>query len=174
MKTKLKFVLIMAAVVLVLDQLTKLWVVQHVPIGSEFPVLSGFFDIVHGRNTGAAFGMLSQWNSVYRDWFFYGIAVIAIIFLYFYIQSVSSSDHLSLLALSFILGGALGNISDRIFRGSVVDFLSVHYHEKIVSLMLFGYNLTVPLSWPAFNVADMAISCAVVFLVVRGFKKKSS
>lgn len=174
MTKKLKFVFIVAIIVLILDQLTKWLIVQHVPIGTEIPIINGFFDMVHGRNTGAAFGMLSQWNSDYRDWFFYIIAVVAMVFLYFYIKSVSDTDRFSLLALSFIFGGALGNISDRIFRGSVVDFLSVHFRDKIISFGLFGRDLIIPLSWPAFNVADMAISCAVILLVVRGFKSPSN
>lgn len=170
MAKKLKFVFIVAVIVFILDQVTKWLIVQHVPVGTEIPVINGFFDIVHGRNTGAAFGMLSQWNSVYRDWFFYIIAMVAMGFLYFYIKSVAYTDRVSLLALSLIFGGALGNVSDRIFRGSVVDFLSVHYHDKVVSFGLFGRDLIIQLIWPAFNVADMAISCAVILLVIRGFK----
>lgn len=170
MAKKLKFVFTVAFIVLILDQITKWLIVQGVSLGAEIPVIDGFFDIVHGRNTGAAFGMLSHWDSAYRDWFFYSIAVVALVFLYFYIKSVSLTDRLSLLALSFIFGGALGNVSDRIFRGSVVDFLSVHYRDKTVSFAFWGHSWTMPLSWPAFNVADMAISCAVILLVIRGFK----
>lgn len=171
MTKKLKFVFTVALIVLILDQLTKWLIVRYVPTGAEIPVINGFFDIVHGRNSGAAFGMLSQWNSVYRDWFFYGIALVAMVFLYFYIKSVSATDRVSLLALSLIFGGALGNVSDRIVRGSVVDFLSVHYHDKVLSLSPFKHDIIMPLTWPAFNVADMAISCAVILLVIRGFKK---
>lgn len=170
MKAKLRLILPIIVIVLVLDHLTKYWIVANMQIGDSFPVIANIFDIVHVRNKGSAFGFLSDWNSAWRDWFFYGIAVVALVFLYFYIKSVPLADKITLRALAFILGGAAGNVIDRAVRGSVVDFLSVHYHETVWSFTLFGKNYLIPLIWPAFNVADMAISCSVVLLVILNFR----
>lgn len=170
MRTKLRFVLTIAAVVLFLDQLTKWLIVRYVPLGSEVAVWTHFFDIVHGRNTGAAFGFMNDWDSGFKDVFFYFIGIVALIFLYHYLKSVSQKDKVTLGALSFILGGALGNIVDRIFRGSVVDFLSFHYYDRIFHFHMLNFHASIPLYWPAFNVADMAISTAVVVLICRSVR----
>lgn len=170
MKRKLKFMGIVAAVVIALDVLTKWLIVENLALGAEIPVIPNLFDIVHGRNTGAAFGILSDWHSAFKNWFFYLIAVFAAVFLYYYMKSVPARDKISLTALGFILGGALGNLIDRIWRGSVVDFLSFHYYDKVLRFSLFGDEFEIPLSWPAFNLADSAITVAVVLLVVQALR----
>jgi len=172
MKQKLRFVIIIAAIILILDHLTKWLIVAYVPQGSVVSVIQGVFDIVHGRNTGAAFGFLSNWDSSFRNLFFYAVGLVALVFLYFYIKSVSCKDRFSLVALGFILGGALGNILDRFFRGSVVDFLSVHYYNKVWEFTALGYDVRIPLDWPAFNVADSAISVAVLMLIFQNIRPK--
>jgi signal peptidase II len=168
MTPKLKHVFIVAAIVLVLDHLTKWLIVAYVPQGSEVTVINGIFDIVHGRNTGAAFGVMSAWDNAHKNWFFYAMGIVAGIFLFNYLKSVPESDKVSITALGFILGGALGNITDRMLRGSVVDFLSFHYYDRVASFSIFGQNWLFPLTWPAFNVADSAISTAVVILILKG------
>lgn len=174
MKEKLRLTLSLAVLVVILDHLTKWLIVTYVPQGSEIPVINGFFDIVHGRNTGAAFGVMSTWNNSNKHYFFYVMGIIAVVFLYNYLKSVSPADRLSQICLGFIFGGALGNLIDRFMRGSVVDFLSFHYYDQIWSPTLFGHNWMIPLTWPAFNVADAAISVSVTFLVIRGFKTQTS
>jgi signal peptidase II len=169
-RSKLKLVISFAVLIFFVDHITKWWIVDSLAIGDRMPIINGFFDIVHGRNTGAAFGLLSDWNSPYRDWFFYAVGILALIFLYYYIKSVKSSDRLILVSLAMILGGACGNIFDRILRGSVVDFLSVHYYYKVWSFEIFNYQIRIPLEWPAFNVADAAITTAVLILVVQQLK----
>lgn len=169
MKSKLRFLIPIALIVYALDHLTKWWIVANLPRGDKITVIDGFFDIVHGRNTGAAFGFLGGWDSPHRDLFFYAIALVALIFLFFYIRSVALSDRFTLGALAFILGGAAGNITDRLMRGSVVDFLSVHYHDEVWVFSALGHHYVVPLTWPAFNVADAAISTAVVWLIIVNF-----
>ena len=175
MKNKLKIVLLVAVCIVLLDQITKWMIVRWVPLGTEVPVIAGVFDIVHGRNTGAAFGMLHAWDSSFKNLLFYAIGIVAVIFLFNYIKTVAEKDRLSIDALGLILGGACGNVIDRIVRGSVVDFLSVHYHDVIWHFTFLGYRLTVPLIWPSFKVADAAISVAVVLLVIQNLKtaKKS-
>lgn len=173
MRSKLKFVATVACVVLALDHISKWFIVRTVKLGEEIPVWAGYFDIVHGRNSGAAFGFLSGWDSPYRNWFFYFIAVLAAIFVYHYIKSLHGGDRLSLLAIGFIAGGAMGNVVDRLCRGSVVDFLSLHIHDNLWRFELFSHRLIVPLTWPAFNLADTAISIAVVLLIVQSFRKRT-
>jgi len=172
MKSKIKFVLWVAVVVVILDCLTKWLIVKYLPQGQTLAVIPNVFDIVHGRNTGAAFGLLSGWNSSLKNWFFYGIGVVAVVFLYYYLKSVSYADKFSMYALGFILGGAIGNIVDRVLRGSVVDFLSFHYYDRILDFTLFGYHVTLPLTWPAFNIADTAISIAVGLLILQNIRQK--
>ncbi|MCP5463862.1 MAG: signal peptidase II [Deltaproteobacteria bacterium] len=170
MKTKLKIILRLAALVFVLDHLTKALVDTYLPLGSEVTIINGFFDLVHGRNTGAAFGVLSGWDSPWRNLFFYGIGVLACVFLYQYAKTIEEEDKISLSALGLILGGALGNLTDRFWRGSVVDFLSFHINNKIINTEIFGYHVVIPLTWPAFNVADIAITCAVVLLIIQNLR----
>lgn len=171
MNSKLKLILPIILVVVVLDHLTKWWIVANMSIGDSFPVIEGFFDIVHVRNRGSAFGFLSDWHSPLRDWFFYAIALAALIFLFYYIRSVELTDRITLYALAFILGGAAGNVIDRIFRGSVVDFLSVHWRDVVWSLEVFGKPFIIPLVWPAFNVADSAITVSVTVLVILNIRR---
>ena len=171
MKSKLKLILILAAVVLVLDHVTKYLIVQHLQMGAEIPVISGYFDIIHTRNTGAAFGMLSTWDFEHKNLTFYFIGLAALVFLYYYAKSTEESDKVSLVSIGLILGGAMGNVSDRFIRGSVVDFLSVHIQDQVLDFVAFGWRLYLPLSWPAFNVADMAISIAVVLLIWQNIKQ---
>lgn len=170
MKYKLKFVITVAVIVLVLDHLTKWLVVQYIPLGTHISVFPGLFELAHGRNTGAAFGFLSGWDSSLKNWLFYAIGVFAVFFLYNYLKTVAESDKVSILALGLVLGGALGNILDRIMRGSVVDFLAFHIYDKVWDFTLAGYHVVLPLSWPSFNIADSAISVAVVLLIVQNLR----
>lgn len=171
MKSKLKLILSIAAVVLVLDHVTKYLIVQNLTQGTVIPVIKGFFDIVHTRNTGAAFGFMADWDFAYKNVIFYIIGLVALVFLYFYAKGTELKDKVTLTAIGLILGGAMGNVSDRFIRGSVVDFLSVHIHNEVLDFVAFGYRVVLPLTWPAFNVADMAISVAVVFLVWQNIKQ---
>lgn len=164
MKSKLKTVFLIAPVVIFLDQVTK-WIIVHtIPYGSQVTIWENFFDLVHARNRGAAFGFLSQWNSNNRDLFFYALSIFAIIFLFYYLKEIPAGKKSAIIPIGLILGGAVGNIADRILRGSVVDFLSFHWYNHQV----FGINLI----WPAFNVADSAITIGVFWLMLATARKK--
>lgn len=167
MKSNLKFCLVIVLIILGLDHLTKYWIVQNLQIGDSFPVIDHIFDIVHTRNRGAAFGFLHGWDSPMRNVFFYLIGFAAFGFLLYFIRTTPSKDKVSLVAFALIAGGASGNLSDRFLRGSVVDFLSLHYYDKVWQFKLFGNAYAIPLDWPAFNVADMAISSAIILLLYR-------
>ena len=136
-----------AAALVVLDQALKLWVSSTTPLGFNYEVTS-FFNIVHGRNTGAAFSFLADAGG-WQRWFFLVIAVGAAVFLGWLIRRGVASRG-ETIAYVAILGGALGNAIDRARLGYVVDFLDFH---------LAGWH------WPAFNAADMCITLGAGVLV---------
>lgn len=137
----------LSALVVALDQLTKLWVSRALEFGEAVRV-APFFDLVHVHNTGAAFSFLAD-AAGWQRWFFVVLALGISLWLAVLIRRHA---HEALLALSFalVLGGALGNVIDRVVLGAVIDFLYFHIGR-------YG--------WPAFNVADSAISVGVVLLI---------
>ena len=142
------WLLVIAAVVAV-DQLTKIAVAHVFAYGERKEVVHGFFDLTLLFNKGAAFSFLSN-ASGWQRWFFTGIGVAAALFIIFMLAR-HSSQRLFSIALSLIAGGALGNVVDRLIHGHVVDFLLFHYRDW---------------SFPAFNVADSAITVGAVLLIL--------
>ncbi|MHB8908941.1 MAG: signal peptidase II [Syntrophales bacterium] len=137
--------------VVVLDQLTKAWILATLRLHEGFPVIAGFFDIIHVRNPGAAFGFLAGVSPVFRSVFFLSVTLAAIILILHYLR-VSRNDEPSLvISLALILAGAGGNLIDRIRFGEVVDFLDVYVGTH---------------HWPAFNVADAAITTGASLLAL--------
>lgn len=155
-----------AAVIFVLDQWTKWLVVGHMTVGSRKVVLSGFIDLVHVRNKGAAFGILSQWDSSFRDPIFYLLSVLALVFLWYFLKEFPLKSLWPNIPVGLILGGAFGNIADRVRLGSVVDFVSLHWRDGQASFSLWGHSIEFDLIWPAFNLADSAITVGVFTLVL--------
>ena len=139
--------------VLVLDLATKIAIDMHLSYADKIPVIPGFFYLTHVRNTGAAFGLFSDAPQLYRMIFFISVSLVAVGIIVAFYRNLSPGDRLAALALGLILGGAVGNLIDRIFRQEVIDFL----HFRIWR----GY------SWPDFNVADSAIVVGVGFLVLE-------
>ena len=144
----------LSAAIVVLDQLTKHWVKQAFSLHEVVEVTS-FFNLLLVYNTGAAFSLLADAGGWQRG-FFVAIAVIASVWIGWLLRK-HAAETLFCLALALILGGAVGNVIDRILIGGVVDFLDFH---------VFGWH------WPAFNVADIGISCGAVLLVVDAFRTK--
>ncbi len=148
----IRFFIIMALVV-VGDQLSKLWILENFALYDSTAVIPGFFNLTFLRNSGAAFGMLSNMPLLWRQIFFITIAVVALVALIVMQRKMGRENIWYTLALSFIGGGAVGNVIDRVRDGSVIDFLDVYigkYH------------------WPAFNVADSGITVGVtIFLVLQ-------
>jgi len=140
--------------VIVLDQLSKAWITDHFAFGESLPVI-GVFDLVLAHNTGAAFSFLHDAGGMQR-WLFSIIAIIASVWIIWLLRR-HSTQTLFALALSLILGGALGNLIDRIAFGYVVDFLHFHWNEHY---------------FPAFNVADSAISCGAFLLILDSFTER--
>ncbi|MBI2974153.1 MAG: signal peptidase II [Deltaproteobacteria bacterium] len=164
MSFKCKALFIIAPAVFILDQLTKYLINSRIGMGESIAVMPDFFDIVHYANSGAAFGMFSGVNSSWRAPFFYAVSALALIAIIFYIVKMSDSERIMAAALSFVVGGILGNGMDRIRFGAVTDFLSFHIADK----KLFGYDLV----WPAFNVADSAITIAMFLIIIDSLRKK--
>lgn len=163
----------MAPLVVVLDQLTKNIILARVTLGDRIPVVQDFFDIVHFRNTGAAFGAFAGMNDAYRQPFFYIVATIATILLVVIFRSFKPQEKLMPIAVALVFGGMIGNIIDRLRFGNVVDFLSFRWRNSIADFSIMGKNFMFDLEWPAFNVADSAITIAMfLFLYSALFGKE--
>ena len=141
-----------AGFVIIVDQLTKMYVHTHFHLGESLPVLTDYFSFTYVRNTGAAFGIFRESNELFRTIFFLSVPPIAVTIIIFIMRSLPSSEKMQILALSWIFGGALGNYIDRVRFRYVIDFLEIHYKDVY--------------SWPAFNIADSAIVGGVGILLV--------
>lgn len=141
------FYYVIALLVLGLDQLTKWWIVKNMHYGQSITVVENFFYITSHRNRGAAFGILQN-----QMWFFVIITIAVIIAVVYYMQKHAKNQPLLRLALGLVLGGAIGNFLDRIFRKEVVDFLDVKFSS---------YN------YPIFNVADSALVVGVILIFIQ-------
>ena len=138
-----------AGVVFVSDQLTKYFASDYLVRHGEVN-LSPFLNLVLVHNTGAAFGFLSS-ASGWQNGLFMFVALVACAFLLWMLSRLNRQEMLLAVALMLILGGALGNLLDRVIFGYVIDFIDVHYHHW---------------HWPAFNVADSAITVGAILLIL--------
>ena len=170
MKRKYWILAITTPVVFIADQLTKWLVVNFMEVGGRISIIPGFFDIVHFRNTGAAFGLFSGMPEAVRTPFFYIVAAVATVLLAFLYRTLGARERLMPLAISLVFGGIAGNILDRMRYGSVVDFLSLHAGDAVVAGKVFGIHYRFPLEWPAFNIADSAITTAMILIVVSAVR----
>lgn len=137
---------LISILLIVLDQLSKWWIVQHMELYQSISVISDFFYITSHRNRGAAFGILQE-----QRWFFIVVTTFVVIAIIVFMVKMKKETVLTKISLSFILGGAVGNMIDRIRTGEVVDF----FHFQFGS-----YH------FPIFNVADSAICVGVVLFLI--------
>ncbi|MEY4675850.1 MAG: Lipoprotein signal peptidase [Pseudomonadota bacterium] len=144
-----------ALVVLLADQFTKVMIVGSFQLGDSQTVTS-FFNLVRVHNSGAAFSFLSS-ASGWQRWFFTGIGLVATGFILYMLRS-HPSQKLFCFALALVLGGAVGNVIDRLLYGHVIDFLDFHW-DWLSPVFYEGH-------FPAFNIADTAISVGAVALIV--------
>lgn len=155
MKRNVSRYLILAMVafgVVLLDQVTKLHIMQTLRLHESIPVIPNLFSITYIRNPGAAFGLLSSSSSLFRLIFFSVTSIFALVLLGTILVRMPAQDWMGRISVAAILGGAIGNLLDRLRYGEVIDFLDFYvdaYH------------------WPAFNVADAAISVGVGFLILH-------
>ncbi|WP_070990111.1 signal peptidase II [Halofilum ochraceum] len=146
----------LAAVILLLDQITKIWAVSALELYRPVEVLP-FFNLTLLHNTGAAFSFLADAGG-WQRWFFVGLTAVIAVGITIWLVRLRPEERLTRLCLALILGGAIGNLIDRVRLGYVVDFLDFH---------VAGWH------WPAFNIADAAISCGAVLLIVFGLLGRS-
>jgi signal peptidase II len=142
----------LSLVALVLDQASKLLVDSTMQLYQSIPLLP-FFKLTYVHNTGAAFSFLSEAGG-WQRWFFAGLALVISIVIAVWLSRLEKHETLLAVALSLILGGAVGNLIDRLAYGYVIDFLDVYYGTW---------------HWPAFNIADSAITLGVVLMLLESF-----
>jgi signal peptidase II len=141
-----------------LDQLTKILVQLKLPLGSQVPLIPGFLNLVHVRNKGAAFGLMSGWSAEFVWVFFVAVIGLVLVVLGYLLWRLPDDHWPAALGYSLILTGALGNLIDRIRLGEVVDFIDVYWR---------CYH------WPAFNVADSLVcvgAAIMVWVIIRDEK----
>lgn len=172
MKHRLKILFFYSLLVFVADQITKGLVILKIGIGEKIPVIPGLFDLVHVRNPGAAFGSFARLPDSARLPFFFVTSSIALVILLIYYFRTPADQRSMFVSLSLILGGAFGNITDRLLHGEVVDFFSFHWYHESVFVRFGSWQRRILLEWPAFNIADMAISVAAIWMMVLMFRKK--
>ena len=155
----MKKYLILAALgglIICLDQLTKIYIHTHFQVGESVSVISNFFSISYVQNKAAAFGFLGQTPEAFRSIFFLAVPPLAAAVIFWMLKATEDTDLVSILSLSSIFGGAVGNYIDRLRYGFVVDFLDFHYYRDF--------------EYPAFNVADIAIVTGITVMILLEFK----
>jgi len=142
-----------AFAVIVLDQITKTWIASTFQLGDARRMTS-FFDIVRAHNRGAAFSFLND-ASGWQRWFFIGLGIVAAAFIVWMLKR-HGGQRIFGWALALILGGALGNVIDRVLHGHVIDFIQVHWKSHY---------------FPSFNVADSAITIGAALLILDELRR---
>lgn len=159
MTAKGKFIGILLLSTVLLDQATKLIIDRTFPLHHSVPVIEGFFSLTYIRNTGAAFGIFSGSHESFRRPFLILFSLLAIGFIFRLLWRLSKTEKGLITALTLILGGAVGNLIDRVLYGEVIDFLDFYWSS---------------FHWPAFNFADSFITIGVVITLFRLMTAKGS
>lgn len=157
MTRKSKLVLGWVAFIVIADQLTKFIVDQTMPLHHSIPVIENFFNLTYIRNTGAAFGIFAGGAAIFRLPFLLLFSALAIGFIIMMLRRLPDRETGLIVALAFVLGGAIGNLIDRILYGEVIDFLDFYWAD---------YH------WPAFNLADSFITIGVLITIYRLVRAK--
>ncbi|MDD5450889.1 MAG: signal peptidase II [Desulfovibrionales bacterium] len=147
----------MAFGVFALDQLTKGHIQYHFGLYESRAVVPGFFNLTYITNSGVAFGLMSGEPDTWKRLFFLSVTLLAVGFIFYLFGHFRSKGRGAVIAMGMILGGAIGNMADRVRMGKVIDFLDFY---------IGGCH------WPAFNVADAAISCGVLYLALTLYRQQ--
>ena len=153
----MRFILFLSLPLYALDQLTKHWVIRSISPYDPRTVVPDFFNLVNVTNDGAAFGSFKGNNT-----FFVGISFIALVVVTVLLVRSHRCDPWREVSLALLLAGILGNLTDRLLYGHVIDFLLFNLHVRYAN------------PWPAFNVADSCISIAVVLFIIHSFRGQKS
>ncbi len=156
-RPRLRRFLLITAIVSGLDQLTKQLVIAAIPRYGQVEVIDGFFSLTHLYNPGGAFGFLAQGESPWLNLFFLCFGLITLVIIFYFLCQTPDTHKLLQVALALVCGGALGNLADRIRFGQVVDFLDFYLGSH---------------HWPAFNLADSAITTGVAIFLLHLVLKK--
>ena len=155
---RLPWLLLLSALIVLADRLTKIWVAAHIPMGGAIPVIPRVLRITHWTNDGAAFSLFAETASPHVvRWVLVTFSLLAALVVLVLLVRLGSRFTVTTIALALILAGALGNVHDRILYGSVVDFVEVH---------IFSYH------WPDFNVADSSVVTGACLLLLGSFFEK--
>jgi signal peptidase II len=144
--------IIPALAVIILDQASKIIIARTIGFYQSIPIINGLVNLVHVRNRGMAFGIMNRPDAGVSFYFLVAITIAAILLILFWFTRIKQEDRKLLLGLSLILGGAIGNLIDRIRLKEVIDFVDVYFRS---------YH------WPAFNVADSAITIGAVWIALH-------
>ena len=157
---RLHWLLLISAVIIFLDRLTKTWVTLHIPIGGAIPVIPRVLRITHWTNEGAAFSLFANSASPQAvRWVLICFSLLAALMVLFIMVRLADRFTLTTVALALVFAGALGNVHDRIAYGSVVDFIEVH---------IFSYH------WPDFNIADSSVVTGACLLLLDSLRHKKT
>ena len=149
--------LVLPLSIVVLDQATKFLVIRKLPLYEDVPLISGLLSLQHVRNSGAVFGFLSGSTIPGKPYLFALMSAIALAALAYYARTIPREERFPRFALSLVIGGAIGNLIDRVRFGYVVDFVKMYWENHV---------------WPNYNVADSAISIGLVLLVIDSFRPR--
>ena len=147
MNKKNIFILSIAFIIVILDQLSKFLVRKNFQLNESIPIIKNIFHLTYATNTGSAFSMFQGYNI-----FFIIFSIVVITAIFYYIKKIKGNEKLMQLALGLLLGGTIGNFIDRIAIGAVTDFIDFRI-------------------WPVFNIADSAVTISVILLIVLLWKK---
>jgi signal peptidase II len=157
LKNKYIKLVIFAGIVVLLDQYTKWLILRYLPFNNNISVINGFFNITHIHNPGGAFGLMANLSPTMRTIIFLFISSLAVGIIFYFYRKTPAKYSLLAAAFALIFGGAIGNLIDRVRFGMVIDFLDFYVGK---------------LHWPAFNIADSAITIGIgIFLYHLLFKK---
>ena len=151
-------VLLLPLFIVLLDQATKWLVIQRLVLYEDLPLISGLLSLQHVRNSGAVFGFLSGSDIPGKAYLFALMSGGALAALTYYARTIPKEERLPRFALSLVIGGAIGNLIDRVRFGYVVDFVKMYWGSHV---------------WPNYNVADSAISIGLVLLVIDSFRPRT-
>lgn len=154
---KYRKLLVISVVIIILDQITKAIILNHLELYHSIQIIPGFFSITHIHNPGGAFGFLANQSPVVRVIVFLFVSILALGFIFYFYHKTPATHKWLATGFALIFGGAIGNLIDRVRFGTVVDFLVVYVNN---------------LHWPAFNVADSAITIGMGVFIYHIIAKK--
>lgn len=160
MKYNRSKILLLLSIVIIFtscDLFTKWLAARHLQWSAPKTIINHFVELRYTENEAIAFSMLGSVHPGTRKWIIYSLSGVALIFLVLLIWQVRKDSIWWLIALMLILSGAIGNLSERVMRGYVIDFIHLHYYDRF--------------SWPIFNVADILITCGGIFLAILMLRK---